>query len=317
MPFDFIFDLAHVKATTQSEQMRHALNMTGTLWARSLVEWPTGDINRCHSDLEIQSSSQMAFKYKVKKQLGKAKKEFATAYAKWNKGDALKWMKKLQSSDHALNKEQESFMHRVIHRCQTEAQELSDSNSKKSEPLRDCLLGFPGTGKSECIKTMRRFFQEVLHWETGIQFQFSASQNTMAALIEGQTIHSWGGIPVGAETVYHNESKTDMEEGVDHLFQNVVTMRFLVLDELSTISPTLLGLLEAHLRRVCIRHPYAKREKHARPFGGLNIIFCGDFWQLPPVKALSIFSNPFCRSSGKTSGYSFQEQKILQMFFGH
>ena len=49
-------------------------------------------------------------------------------------------MKKLQSSDHALNKEQENFMRRVIHRCQTEAQELSDSNSKKSEPLREQLL---------------------------------------------------------------------------------------------------------------------------------------------------------------------------------
>ena len=181
--------------------------------------------------------------------------------------------------------------------------------------MRDCLLGFPGTGKSQCIKTMRKFFQEVLHWEPGIQFQFLASQNTMAALIEGQTIHSWGTIPLGAETIYHNESKTDMEEGVDQLFLNVVSMRFLVFDEISTVSPTLLGLLEPQLRRVCVRHPYAKRGTHSRPFGGLNIIFCGDCWQLAPVRAVSIFNNTFRITSEKTSEYSFQEQKILKMFW--
>ena len=45
---------------------------------------------------------------------------------------------------------------------------------------------------------MRRFFEDVLKWENGVQFQFLASQNTMAALVGGATVHSWGCIPVNA-----------------------------------------------------------------------------------------------------------------------
>ena len=38
-------------------------------------------------------------------------------------------------------------------------------------------------------------------------------------------------------------------------------------------------------------------------------MFCGDFWQLPPVKNNALFSNPYA------GGYSFEEQKILKMFW--
>ena len=39
------------------------------------------------------------------------------------------------------------------------------------------------------------------------------------------------------------------------------------------------------------------------------MVFAGDFWQLPPVCASSIFSNPFL------TGYESHEQKILKMFW--
>ena len=73
----------------------------------------------------------------------------------------------------------------------------------------------------------------------------------------------------------------------------------------------LLGLLDAYLRRACSRHPYARRrdrERTYRPFGGINIVFAGDFWQLPPVKATALFANPFRR-------HTHQEQRIFQIFW--
>ena len=81
---------------------------------------------------------------------------------------------------------------------------------------------------------------------------------------------------------------------VDALFEKCLSMRWLVIGEVSTFSTMLLHLLDGNLRRACRRHAYARRQDGSwRPFGGLNVVFCGDFWQLPPVRATSLFSNPF------------------------
>ena len=85
-------------------------------------------------------------------------------------------------------------------------------------------------------------------------------------------------------------------------------MRFLLIDECSTLGPNLLGLLDAYLRRACCRHTFAKHHRNANPFGGINILLSGDWWQLPPVKSHSIFNNPY------NGDYTGEEQMILKMF---
>ncbi len=162
-----------------------------------------------------------------------------------------------------------------------------------SEPARDCLLGVPGAGKSHCLKLLRRFFEECLVWQDGVHFQFLASQNTMAALIRGLAIHTWGRIPVNSVDAQSKAQVKGADAGIDELFLECQSMRWLLVDEVSTVSPMLLGLLDAFLRRACGRHHHAKRNTRKVPFGGLNILFCSDFWQLPPAKAHAIFSDPW------------------------
>ena len=91
------------------------------VWVRSSVQWSTSEVNRAHATCDILQSGDGCFKNVLPTKNRKPPKTFATAYAKWSHGDALKWMKTLQASDNALNKEQESFMQRVIHRCDMEA----------------------------------------------------------------------------------------------------------------------------------------------------------------------------------------------------
>ena len=62
--------------------------------------------------------------------------------------------------------------------------------------MREMIQGLPGSGKSELIKWIRRAFTEVYGYEHGVHFVCIASQNTMAALVNGFTNHSWGGVPV-------------------------------------------------------------------------------------------------------------------------
>ena len=136
-----------------------------------------------------------------------------------------------------------------------------------------------------------------------------ASQNTMASLIGGQTLHHWSTIPVNAKTAGQKKTGKGSEGDIDALFLKVQGMRWLVVDEVTTASLTILDLMDSYLRRACSRHPYARVGRQQRPFGGLNIIFSGDLWQLPPVKGKSIFSNPF------RGGLSAGEQKIAKMFW--
>ena len=58
------------------------------------------------------------------------------------------------------------------------------------EPLRWCVHGGPGTGKSHIIKILKEeLFEKVLHWNMGAEFQIVAFQAVMADLLGGDTIH--------------------------------------------------------------------------------------------------------------------------------
>ena len=142
-----------------------------------------------------------------------------------------------------------------IGQCQQEASELlataSPTAAKKdgapaaqrklSEPMRSCLFGIPGAGKSIGVKLLRSFFQDCLQWEDGVQFQFLASQNTMAALIGGRTIHNWGVIPVSVTQASSNTTTKSSDGDIDELFLKAAGMRWIIIDEVSTASPGLFG----------------------------------------------------------------------------
>ena len=75
---------------------------------------------------------------------------------------------------------------------------------------------------------------------------------------------------------------------IDDLFLRAQSIRWLLIDECSTLGALVLGVFDTNMRRARARQNYAKRKDGtARPFGGVNIRFCGDFLQLPPVQMLT------------------------------
>ena len=80
--------------------------------------------------------------------------------------------------------------------------------------------------------------------------------------------------------------------------------RWLLLDEISMDSAELLARLELRCRelvRDASVSKYAKASSQARPFGGLNVIFMGDWWQLEPPKGTFLANLPLqWLSSGST-----------------
>ena len=193
----------------------------------------------------------------------------------------------------------------------------SIGKEKLPETERMSLLGIPGAGKSHCLVLLRDFFETCLGWTHGVQFQFLATQNSMAELIGGGTVHTWGVIP--PDKTQAAAKKGDKNVDWDQLFENCLSMRWLIIDECSTLPPGLLALLESFMReKACIKHPYAFRDPRQRqqpfPFGGINMVFAGDVWQLPPVKDSAIFSNPVQKKSDGEH-YEAGEQRIFSMFW--
>ena len=102
----------------------------------------------------------------------------------------------------------------------------------------------------------------------------TASTGCAACGVQGQTIHAWAGVGTGlgsdlsAEELFQKVGK--------HNKKNFREARVLLIDEISMISAKELDKLSELAGLV--RH-----NSTSLPFGGLQLVLCGDFLQLPPV----------------------------------
>ena len=116
-------------------------------------------------------------------------------------------------------------------------------NTTKQDPLLDLIHGLPGTGKSRLISWLRELMERGLGWTHGVQFVCLALQNTMAAQINGFTIHHWSGLPTREEG-----------KGTGDAHKQSIkcqALRVILIDEISMISGELFGSLE-HVSVGCL-----------------------------------------------------------------
>ena len=171
------------------------------------------------------------------------------------------------------------------------------------EPMLDLIHGLPGTGKSEVIAWLKELFH-LLGWKHGVQYVCLAMQNPMAASIGGNTLHHWSGIPTAAR-----EGKCGTKDTTTLSIKSQC-LRFILIDEISMVSAELLSTLERVVQMVVKNRTLWKRRADGseRMFGGINVLFFGDWWQLKPVCGTPLFQSPF--------GPAGNVQKSLAMFWG-
>jgi hypothetical protein len=132
-----------------------------------------------------------------------------------------------------------------------------------SDHLKMYIGGMGGTGKSQVIKAISAYF---MIQNEEFQFMIVAPTGSAAALLGGSTYHSAFGIndKNGATSMKLLAQIKARLNGVNYVF----------LDEVSMISAHELYKISVQLCKVMNRHDI--------PFGGMNMIFAGDFAQLPP-----------------------------------
>ena len=79
------------------------------------------------------------------------------------------------------------------------------------------------------------------------------------------------------------------------MYPKCLDLAWLIVDEDSAIGCELLAALENTTTRAIRKRGTDKlrNDGSVRPFGGINVLFCGDWWQLPPVLQTSLTANPF------------------------
>ena len=239
----------------------------------------------------------------------------AKLYTPKYKERAAEWGARLRRGPNPPDDEQWKVLDVVMKRCAREASEENSArfNPPGEEPLRMFVHGLPGCGKSNIIKWLTRFFQEVLQWQHGVEYHCLAPMNSMASLIHGRTFHNFAMLPLSLETGQQPGGKKTRRQQANKLFTSLQHTRFLLMDEVENVSAELLAASEKQTSDSTRNAGSYKlredgRQKTSRPFGGINVVMFLDLWQVPPVRLTSIAANPFGTHTAKV-------KKILDMFW--
>ena len=128
------------------------------------------------------------------------------------------------------------------------------------------LTGAAGTGKTYLIN---RFIRHA--HEHGIVIAITASTGIAATHIGGMTIHSWSGMGI-RDTL--TDEDIDVIVSREYLAKRFAKTNILIIDEISMLSGGFLANLDRLLRSIRFSQ---------EPFGGIQVVLVGDFFQLPPV----------------------------------
>ncbi|MFY7730794.1 MAG: DEAD/DEAH box helicase [Flavobacterium sp.] len=130
------------------------------------------------------------------------------------------------------------------------------------------ITGPGGSGKSELI---RRIFTHATLQRKDIYVTALTGCAAVLLNCKAKTLHSWAGIGIGTADINQLIMKISKSRFMRQLWVNT---DILVVDEVSMMSLKLFNILNTIGQTI---------RRNTRPFGGIQLIFSGDFYQLPPV----------------------------------
>lgn len=147
------------------------------------------------------------------------------------------------------------------------------------------VTGPGGTGKTKLIEYFVRECNSKMR-----PVQVCAMTGCAAILLpsvcNARTIHSWSGIRLCKGQNYQIVANALKNKGVKSAWRKVKT---LIIDEVSMMSVKVLEVLDVIAKTARMNNA---------PFGGIQVVFAGDFYQLPPVGSIGdVTSEQFCFES--------------------
>ena len=137
------------------------------------------------------------------------------------------------------------------------------------------LTGAPGSGKTHTINQFVKYLRN-----NNINVAITASTGIAATHIGGMTIHSWSGIGIKKRLTDYD---IDTIASSKHILNRINKTKVLIIDEVSMLRPSTLLMVDAVCREV---------KRNSESFGGLQVVFVGDFFQLPPIVRDEVENQP-------------------------
>lgn len=140
------------------------------------------------------------------------------------------------------------------------------------------LTGAAGAGKTY---TLNKFIARAR--EDGKVVAVTATTGLAATHLNGTTLHAWAGIGV------HDDLPSGFVQHMGKQRRDIIEKTdILVIDEISMLHDFRLDMVEQVTRQI---------RGGTKPFGGIQVILCGDFFQLPPVSRNDSRSGSFVTQS--------------------
>jgi len=128
------------------------------------------------------------------------------------------------------------------------------------------LTGSAGSGKTFLLNKYIKFLKE-----NKVNVGITASTGIAATHMNGMTIHSWSGLGI-AEALSKDEMLSILKK--PQIVRRFKKARVLIIDEVSMLHSFRLDLIDELLKTFF---------NNNLAFGGLQVVLCGDFFQLPPI----------------------------------
>lgn len=128
------------------------------------------------------------------------------------------------------------------------------------------ITGAAGSGKTFLLNRYIEYLKR-----NKIETAVTASTGVAATHIGGMTIHSWTGL--GVRDKLDERALKDLKERY-YLRSRYKKTEVLVIDEISMLH---------HYRLDLVDRIFKEFKQTDLPFGGIQVVLCGDFFQLPPV----------------------------------
>ena len=126
------------------------------------------------------------------------------------------------------------------------------------------VTGNAGTGKSYLLNKLKLKYKKRL--------ELTSTTGLAAVNIKGVTIHSWAGVGICKKDI--SRCVSDILEKRS-LTKKIKNCELLAIDEISMLKGQTFSYIDEVLRRV---------RENDEPFGGIQLLLFGDFFQLPPVE---------------------------------